>query len=338
MPAEADVAVDASPTPLVKSAGKCTSGVERSASGSRLDEPAPIERESAPELAADIAHLRSLLTDDLPPEFAPHLLGAVFLERSLQSKKLCRDKAEAVVRNYAIFCQLQDWNTVNAAGVLREARTGFNTLLPCTDVGGRVVLTQRMAWLDLRRRDPETGKSTTSIEAYQRMAYYLLHRALRRADPHAGMALLIDFCGFSGSQVTRMRLSDFRRGIAMVEDSFPAHLDCIYVLHPPAWISRLLLLLRPLLRRSSLSKKLVVLHREEDLFEHISAARLPAEFGGELQAEPWDETLDRWVQQERAWQDAEAAKEGARGEFDCLALVAGGMGRHRRPAPANRVL
>jgi len=170
-----------------------------------------------------------------------------------------------------------------------------------------------MARLDMRRRDPETGKSTTSIEANQRMAYYLLHRALRRADPHSGIALLLDFRGFNWSQMTRMRLSDFRRGIAMVEDSFPAHLDCIYMLHPPAWISRLLLLLRPLLRRLSLSKKLVVLHREEDLFEHIPAARLPVEFGGELQAEPWNETLDRWVQQEREWQDAEAAKEGRHG-------------------------
>jgi len=278
--------------PLVKSVGKCTRGFERSASGSRLGELAPIENESAPELAADIAHLRSLLRDNLPPEFAPHLLNAVFLERCLRSKKLCRDKAEAVVRNYATFRRLQGWNTVSAAGVLREARTGFNTLLLCTDVGGRVVVTQRMARLDLRRRDPETGKRTTSIEVYQRMAYYLLHRALRRADPHAGMALLIDFRGFSWSQMTRMRLSDFRRGIAMVEDSFPAHLDCIYVLHPPDWISRLLLLLRPLLRRSSLSKKLVVLHREEDLFGHIPSVAVeplqeaggPAPREGPLQA------------------------------------------------------
>ena len=143
--------------PLVKKEKSWLDGIERSASGSWIvGETAQLESKSASGLEDNVAHLRTVL-NDLPSESAPHLLQAAFLERCLRSKKLSRVKAEAVVRRYAKFRLLPGWETVNAAGVLREALTGFNTLLPCTDVGGRVVLTQRMARLDLRLSDGETG-------------------------------------------------------------------------------------------------------------------------------------------------------------------------------------
>lgn len=300
-----------------------------------------------PALERDISLLRASLQSALPAGSSPLLLSSSFLERCLRSKKLSVARAEGVVRRYAQFRQLPGWSTIHAESVAREARTAFNTVLPCTDACGRVVFTQRMSRLDLRLADAEPDKGPTTIEAYQRMAYYCLHRALHARGPHAGLALLIDFRGFGWGQIARMRWSDFRRGIAMVEQSFPARLDCIYVLHPPSWITRLLAVLRPFLRKSSLQKKLVLLYHEEELLAHIPRKHLPAEFGGLGQAEPWETTFDRWRFQEQQWQSAAQETGGGTGEarvpFDCLMLIAGegelyrgGTGAGADAAPEGR--
>jgi hypothetical protein len=274
-----------------------------------------------PELERDISRLRASLEHALPAGPSPLLLSASFLERCLRSKKMSPSRAETVVRRYAQFRQLPGWETINAAGVAREARTAFNTVLPCPDACGRVVLTQRMSRLDLRLGAAQPGERPTSIEAYQRMAYYLLHRALHARGSHTGLALLIDFRGFSWAQMCRMRWSDFRRGIAMVEQSFPAHLECVYVLHPPFWISRLLGLIRPFLHKSSLQKKLVLLRHEDELWVHIPRESVPAEFGGRGQAEPWEVAFNRWRAQEQQWQAA-SQEAGEASSFDCLILLA----------------
>mmetsp|Transcript_10150 Transcript_10150/g.14491 ORF Transcript_10150/g.14491 Transcript_10150/m.14491 type:complete len:183 (+) Transcript_10150:28-576(+) len=154
------------------------------------------------------------------------------------------------------------------------------------------------------------------------MAYYLLHRALFQKKASVGLALLIDFRGFNWSQLRRMRISDFRRGVAMVEESFPARLDCVYVLHPPTWIGRLLFILRPFLRKASMQKKLVLVEHEEDLLQYIPPENLPVEFGGHIPEAAWKETFKRWMQEEQQWGAAMKHLDNQTTAFDCLNLIA----------------
>lgn len=145
---------------------------------------------------------------------------------------------------------------------------------------------------------------THSIGRYQCAGFYLLHRALQQptAQTH-GAALLLDFGGFSfTSMLAHIGPSDLRRGVAMMQDSAPAHLNVIYLLHPPKWLARLLAMLRPLLRKDSLKQKFVLLERVEALFEHIPAASLPEQLGGTLQYD-WPAQLEAWEREEEQHTD-----------------------------------
>ena len=98
--------------------------------------------------------------------------------------------------------------------------------------------------------------SDCSLEGLQRAGYYLLHRALqRRAAQERGIALVLDFKGFSLSQLYAVRWEDLRRGVAMLQECFPARLCSIYVLNEPRWLLLLVKLLRPLLSQDSMQQK-----------------------------------------------------------------------------------
>ncbi|KAL1511141.1 hypothetical protein AB1Y20_005960 [Prymnesium parvum] len=218
-----------------------------------------------------------------------------FLRACLRAKKYEPAKAAALMQAYDAFRTAAGWPppSVSAAGVEAELRTGFNMLLPCVDVYGYTVYTQTMARLDLRLPH-------ASMERYQKMGYYLLHRGLRRrvAQTH-GVALLLDFAGFSfGHLLRRVRLSDLRRGIDMLQDCFPAHLECIYIAHAPSWLERLLSMIRNFLRKDTLKKKLIFLGNE-GLAAHFATERLPKELGGELEFD-WQAQVDEWLREEAA--------------------------------------
>ena len=58
---------------------------------------------------------------------------------------------------------------------------------------------------------------------------------------------MLDFRGFSLAHLYAVRWEDIRRGVAMLQECFPARLSTIYVLHEPRWLLLLVRLLRPLL-------------------------------------------------------------------------------------------
>ena len=220
-----------------------------------------------------------------------------FLRACLRAKKWDVAKAALLAKEYAAFRQKVKWQDsaagpsdsggggVTAAAVETELRSGFNILLPSTDVHGNVVLTQQMSKL---------SKDGGALERHQRAGYYLLHRALQRSCAQTrGIALVLDFRGFSLASLRKMGTADFRRGVAMLQDCFPARLSVIYILHQPRWIMVLLAVLRPLLRKQTLQQKFVMLGSDYSaLHEHIPAASLPFQLDAEGRlAFEWDATV-----------------------------------------------
>lgn len=183
---------------------------------------------------------------------------------------------------------------VRAAALRPELRSGLNLLLPHPDADGNVVLTQTMRkMLD----------SDCSLEGLQRAGYYLLHRALqRRAAQERGIALVLDFKGFSLSQLYAVRWEDLRRGVAMLQECFPARLCAIYVLHEPRWLLLLVKLLRPLLSQDSMQQKFMLCGTGEGLWPHLPPEHLPASLGlgGTLDLD-WEAQLRSWEAEEARW-------------------------------------
>mmetsp|Transcript_26897 Transcript_26897/g.44665 ORF Transcript_26897/g.44665 Transcript_26897/m.44665 type:complete len:321 (+) Transcript_26897:162-1124(+) len=218
-----------------------------------------------------------------------------FLKACLRAKKYSTEKACKVAVNYTAFRDKAGWSTsVTAAALERELRSAFNTLLPYCDVYGHVVLTQRMERLDFQ---------VGSLESFQRAGYYLLHRALQRERAQTcGIALVVDFRGFHFRMLTKIGMSDVKRGVAMLQDCFPARLAAIYVLHPPAWLSVIITMLRPLVNEKSLDQKFLVVGSDYSaLHECMPKAHLPKDLqaGGTLDFD-WSAIVDGWIADEAA--------------------------------------
>lgn len=234
-----------------------------------------------------------------------------FVRCCLRAKNYDACKALALAAAYTRFRERSGW-PVSVAATEAELRTGCHMLMPDTDALGQTVVTQRMSLFDM-------SLPGTSAERYQRAGYYLGLRALQRpASQLCGFALLVDFRGFSWSHCRALRVSDLRRGVAMLADGFPARLSAVYVVHQPAWLGALVSLLAPFLPRGVLQKKLYLLGADLDaLHARIPASRLPAclDLGGTAELD-WQGTVDAW-----------AAEETARGAGDAFDPFVGGEPR-----------
>ena len=185
-----------------------------------------------------------------------------------------------------------------AATLQEELRSGVHMLLPQHDRLGHVVLSYSMAEIDLSAIASRAGPS---IESYQRAGFYLLHRALQRPGAQTkGLAIVIDFGGFSfGSLLRHIRMSDLRRGVAMLQDCAPAHLNMIYLVNQPRWLGRLVGMLTPFLKKRSLSQKFQLLGTDRQLLHAALAPEgLPTTLGGDLDY--------KWADQCALWEAEEA--------------------------------
>ena len=228
---------------------------------------------------------------------ADHLSNG-FLRSCLRARWYDVDKASKVVQHYLAFrSRHASWLLPchAAASSKRSSKTGFNELLPSQDAAGHVVITQRMGLL-------ETGRPGV-IERHQRAGYYLLHSALQREGAQTrGLALLLDFGGFRWSAFRQISYSDIQRGVGMLQDAMPARLSVIYVLHPPTWLTALVSLLTPLLRKDTLQQKFVLLDDASKLHKYMAPSSLPAGvdgWGGTAPRE-WSATVDGWIAEEEA--------------------------------------
>ncbi len=255
-----------------------------------------------------VAELRTLVEQHNAAAADAHVCcAAPFLRCCLRAKKYELPKALRLAINYDAYRRRCSWpnGSISVSELRPELESGFNLVLPKSDAHGQVVITQTMSRLNL-------SLPGASVERYQRAGYYLIHRALheRPAAQLDGLALLLDFRGWGWSQFREMRLADFRRGVAMLQDAFPARLSVVYVVHQPRWLSLLFALIRPFLSADSLEKKFHLFGDDLDgLHAHLPAERIPQQLqlGGTA-------TLD-WSAQLGAW----ATEEGA--AFEPLSLL-----------------
>jgi len=204
------------------------------------------DAEDSPLAAQRLDELKAVLADSPLADNKP------FLRACLRAKKYQVEKAHTLAVNYEEFGPRVGWvapaKPVTAVSLEAELRSGFNLILPEPDLHGHVVVTQRMGLLDF--------KNGSSLESHQRAGYYLLHRALQREQAQRfGVALVLDFRGFGFRLFTRVGAGDLSRGIAMLQDCFPARLAVIYILHQPIWLSALVAMLGPLVNKDSLKQK-----------------------------------------------------------------------------------
>ena len=86
----------------------------------------------------------------------------------------------------------------------------------------------------------------------------------------------------------------------MLQDCFPARLAVIYVLHEPWWLPSLVLLLRPLLRKDTLSQKFVLCGARygEFLHEELPPDHLPHGWAGGTRDMDWQAQVEAWAAEE----------------------------------------
>lgn len=160
---------------------------------------------------ASLQRLRRAGPDPMLPQEERSLLLAC-----LRAKKYDAHKAASLLASYNGFRLKCGWtpSTMTATSLQTELASGLNLLLPQRDAHGHWVITQQMARL--------LG-TTSPIETMQRSGFYLMHRALQRSEAQThGLALLVDFAGFSFSALLRrIRLADIRRGMTMVRARRP---------------------------------------------------------------------------------------------------------------------
>lgn len=199
---------------------------------------------------------------------------AQFLLRFLRVRKYNVDAALRTVRNYyknrASCPSLYD--TFLPHNAPPEGRK-LVMVLPDKDVHGRpVLLCKPGAWI--------TGE--LSYEDFHRT--WLLCMEHLASDPAAqvvGVALLLDYAGFTPDKVLSLRPGLLRRAVEYVQDCMPMRMKAAHIVRQHYAFDMLFAIIRPFVK-AKLAER-VHLHGSnfEKLHEHISPGNLPAEYGGQ---------------------------------------------------------
>ncbi|KAL1422155.1 hypothetical protein MTO96_022371 [Rhipicephalus appendiculatus] len=146
-------------------------------------------------------------------------------------------------------------------------------VLPEKDVHGRpVLLCKPGAWIT----------SKLSYEDFHRT--WLLCMEHLAADPAAqvvGVALLLDYAGFTADKVLSLRPGLLRRAVEYVQDCMPMRMKAAHIVRQHYAFDMLFAIIRPFIK-AKLAER-VHLHGAnfEKLHEHISPVNLPAEYDGQ---------------------------------------------------------
>ncbi|KAL1482204.1 hypothetical protein MTO96_033959 [Rhipicephalus appendiculatus] len=206
---------------------------------------------------------------------------AKFLLRFLRVRKYNVDATLKTIRNYyknRASCPSL-YNEFVPHNAPPEGRK-LVMVLPEKDVHGRPVLlckpgkyiTHGSAWIT----------SKLSYEDFHRT--WLLCMEHLAADPAAqvvGVALLLDYAGFTADKVLSLRPGLLRRAVEYVQDCMPMRMKAAHIVRQHYAFDMLFAIIRPFIK-AKLAER-VHLHGAnfEKLHEHISPVNLPAQYGGQ---------------------------------------------------------
>lgn len=204
---------------------------------------------------------------------------AQFLLRFLRVRKYNVDAALKTIRNYyknRASCPSL-YNTFLPHNAPPEGRK-LVMVLPEKDVHGRpVLLCKPGAWIT----------SELSYEDFHRTWLLCMeHLASNPAAQIVGVALLLDYAGFTPDKVLSLRPGLLRRAVEYVQDCMPMRMKAAHIVRQYYAFDMLFAIIRPFIK-AKLAER-VHLHGAnfEKLHEHILPRNLPAEYGG--QAPPLD--------------------------------------------------
>ncbi|KAL0267029.1 UNVERIFIED_CONTAM: hypothetical protein PYX00_009408 [Menopon gallinae] len=106
-----------------------------------------------------------------------------------------------------------------------------------------------------------------------------------KEGPLPGLLILFDLTDVKIGHITRLPLNSVRKCLEYIQDAIPIRLKGIHVLNVHPIIDKIMMLIKPFLRKGFLS--LIHFYKEgniQDLYKVIPKSCLPSDYGGELES------------------------------------------------------
>ncbi|XP_049525259.1 alpha-tocopherol transfer protein-like [Dermacentor silvarum] len=218
-----------------------------------------------------IQKLLQILSDE--PEFNSKKDDA-FLLRFLRVRKYNVDAAMQTIRNYykirtacgPIYCDFLPSKVPSAARKLCM-------VMPEKDVHGRPILFMNIGqWIPSELPFSEYQKAWTIC---------LEHMASDPVTQVLGVALLLDYNGFSIDKMLSVSLGLLKKAWEYVQDCMPMRLKAIHVLNQSYTFDVLYTLVRPIMKTKLAERFQLYGESYDRLHEEIPSSVLPEEYGGQ---------------------------------------------------------
>uniref|UniRef100_A0AAT9H830 Alpha-tocopherol transfer protein n=1 Tax=Ambigolimax valentianus TaxID=1338344 RepID=A0AAT9H830_9EUPU len=197
-----------------------------------------------------------------------------FLLRFLRARKFDQEMSFKLVLNFyrARYEDKEVFQDLKPFSVKHVFESGYTTPLGIRDHQGATVVVEKPgAWdyarfsdLDLIKADCITISKLMEDEENQ--VY--------------GIALIVDYTGFTLSHFARTPPSFARRLCRLWQDVFPARLKAVHIVNEPASFSNIFAIFKPFLKQKLLDRIFFHGDKYSGLHEHIDPNLLPLAYGG----------------------------------------------------------
>uniref|UniRef100_A0A7S3D3E7 CRAL-TRIO domain-containing protein n=1 Tax=Palpitomonas bilix TaxID=652834 RepID=A0A7S3D3E7_9EUKA len=236
-----------------------------------------------------MADLRAMMDEEEKKgEVKFHRRDDSFLLRYLRNKKFEVERAFAVVKKWAEFRRdhPEIYSNENYSMRALEAayRTGYMQVLPDPDKFGRAVVLIDVKKVDFHKMD---------FEAYVACGMYMLEVMLEDARRQvAGAVYIEDIGGLSFKNLMGLvRFMGKRKAMFQetMKDAIPIRIGGIYFMNQPWYLSFLLALIKPTLKKKMKDRFHVYGNSWDKLYERLMPKEhLPPNFGGTKELHPDD--------------------------------------------------